>query len=63
MCGVYDPAGKVIGEIDVPERPTGIAFGGPDRRTLFVQTHRTLYAVRTRVAGEPRESQRGISNP
>jgi sugar lactone lactonase YvrE len=29
----------------VPERPVGLAFGGADRRTLFVLTRHTLYAV------------------
>jgi sugar lactone lactonase YvrE len=50
---VYDPAGEPIGRIDVPERPIDVLFGGPDRRTLFILTHRTLYAVKTRVAGVP----------
>ncbi len=50
---VYDATGKVIGEIDVPERPIDILFGGPDRRTLFVLTHHTLYGVKTRAPGEP----------
>jgi sugar lactone lactonase YvrE len=50
---VYDPAGKPIGQIDVPERPIDVLFGGPDLRTLFILTHRTLYAVKTRVAGAP----------
>jgi len=48
---VYDPSGKPIGRIDVPERPTNIVFGGSDRRTLFILTHRTLYAVRIHVPG------------
>ena len=39
-------------EIDVPERPIGLLFGGPDRRTLFILTHHTLYAVNTRNPGE-----------
>jgi hypothetical protein len=45
---VYDASGRSIGRIDVPERPTQILFGGADRRTLFVLTHHTLYAVKTR---------------
>jgi hypothetical protein len=49
---VYDPAGKMIAEIDVPERPTDLLFGGPDRGTLFILTHHTLYAVKTRAPGE-----------
>ncbi len=44
---VYDAAGKAIGRIDVPERPIQILFGGADRRTLFVLTHHTFYAVKT----------------
>jgi sugar lactone lactonase YvrE len=50
---VYDAAGQEIGRIDVPERPLGILFGGPDRRTLFILAHHTLYAVKMRVAGPP----------
>jgi hypothetical protein len=50
---VYDAAGKEVGRIDVPERPIDALFGGPDRRTLFILAHRSLYAVKTRVAGEP----------
>jgi sugar lactone lactonase YvrE len=48
---VYDGSGNAIGRIDVPERPIQILFGGADRHTLFVLTHHTLYAVKTRVAG------------
>jgi hypothetical protein len=50
---VYDPSGKVIGQIDVPERPIQLLFGGADRGTLFILGHHTLYAVATRVPGEP----------
>jgi sugar lactone lactonase YvrE len=48
---VYSPDGKLIGRIDVPERPIDLAFGGPDHRTLFILTHASLYAVRTKSAG------------
>lgn len=48
---VYSPAGKLIGRIDVPERPIGLVFGGPDHRTLFILTHASLYSVRTKSAG------------
>jgi sugar lactone lactonase YvrE len=50
---VYDPAGGMIGEIDGPERPIDILFGGPDRRTLFMLGHHMLYEVKTRAPGEP----------
>jgi sugar lactone lactonase YvrE len=51
---VYDRDGKPLGRIDVPDRPLQILFGGPDRRTLFILTHHTLYAARTAGSeGEP----------
>ena len=48
---VYDPQGKAIDTIDVPERPIHLAFGGRDRRTLFIAARTSLYAVRTKNAG------------
>ncbi|HYS46243.1 MAG TPA: SMP-30/gluconolactonase/LRE family protein, partial [Rhizomicrobium sp.] len=45
---VYAPDGKQIGQIEVPDRPLQILFGGNDRRTLFILTHHALYAVETR---------------
>ena len=48
---VYGPAGRPMGQIDVPERPVGLAFGGADRQTLFILTRHALYAVKTRVGG------------
>ncbi|HMC78339.1 MAG TPA: glycosyl hydrolase family 28-related protein [Vicinamibacterales bacterium] len=49
---VHDASGKLTGRIDVPERPVQLLFGGADRRTLFILTHRALYSVTTRVPGE-----------
>ena len=42
---VYNPAGKEIGRIDVPERPIDIVFGGPGNRTLFILAHHALFAA------------------
>ena len=42
---VYDRDGKQIGLIEVPERPSAIAFGGPDGRTLYIAGRTSLYAV------------------
>ena len=41
----YGPDGRELGVIEVPERPLQLLIGGGDRRTLFVLTHHTLYAV------------------
>jgi sugar lactone lactonase YvrE len=45
---VYKPGGELIGEIDVPERPIDLVFGGGDGRTLFILAHHALFSVRTR---------------
>jgi len=45
---VYNPAGRQIGRIDVPERPIDIVFGGAGGRTLFILAHHALFAVRVR---------------
>ena len=47
----YTPAGKPLGSIDVPERPHDILFGGKDRRTLYLLSDHSLYAVRMRHPG------------
>lgn len=43
---VFDPAGKPIDTIEVPQRPICLIFGGPDRRTLFVPARSALYSIR-----------------
>src|SRR4029077_2444276 len=44
---VYNPAGKLIGTIDVPERPSQLLFG-PDRKTLFIAARTSLYSIQLR---------------
>jgi sugar lactone lactonase YvrE len=48
---VFDPAAKLIGTIDVPERPSQLLFGDADRKTLFIAARSSLYAVQLRYAG------------
>jgi hypothetical protein len=45
---VYSPGGRQIAEIDVPERPQQLIFGGADRKTLFVLAHHALFGVRVK---------------
>jgi sugar lactone lactonase YvrE len=47
----YSPEGKLMGRIDIPERPIDLIFGGPDRRTLYIFTHASLYAIQTKTPG------------
>jgi len=46
---VYDPDGRLLGKIAVPELPANLHWGGPDWRTLFVAASTSVYAVETRV--------------
>jgi sugar lactone lactonase YvrE len=45
---VYDPEGRPLDTIEVPERPIQMAFGGADGGTLFIAARTSLYAVRIR---------------
>ena len=56
-AGVYmiSPAGKLLKFYPIPEDfITNNAFGGPDMKTLYVTAGKTLYKVRTDIAGLPR---------
>jgi len=56
-AGVYviSPAGKLLKFIPIPEDViTNNAFGGPDMKTLYVTAGRTVFKVRTEIAGLPR---------
>ena len=49
---VFDPAGRQIAHIAVPERWTAnVSFGGRDHRTLFITASEGLYAIRLRHRG------------
>jgi sugar lactone lactonase YvrE len=45
---VYADDGQQIAEIDVPERPLQLIFGGPGHRTLFILAHHALFAAQVR---------------
>jgi gluconolactonase len=52
--GVYviTPEGKLLGRIPIPEDViTNLAFGGPDRKTLYVTAGKTLYQMPVTVSG------------
>jgi gluconolactonase len=55
--GVYviSPAGTLLKFIPIPEDfITNNTFGGPDMKTLYITAGKTLYKVRTDIAGLPR---------
>ena len=45
---VYANDRQQIAEIDVPERPLQLIFGGPGHRTLFILAHHALFAAQVR---------------
>ena len=48
---VYDADGKLIEQIDVPEGPANVCFGGDDFRTLFITARTSLYSLQMKYAG------------
>jgi len=50
---VLDSAGAELTTIAVAQKPNNCAFGGSDRRTLYIAGRDTLYSVRLDVPGLP----------
>jgi gluconolactonase len=50
---VYAPDGQQLARIAVPKAPTNVAFGGPDRKTLYVTARPHVYRVSVNVPGQP----------
>jgi gluconolactonase len=48
---VFSPKGKFLGVIAFPEQPANVAFGGADRKTLYVTARTSLYTVRMEAKG------------
>lgn len=48
---VFDPAGKQLGIISIPEHPANVTFGGPGNHTLYVTARKSLYSVETKATG------------
>ena len=50
---VFEPDGRHLGVIVTPERPANLAWGDPDRCSLYITARTSLYRVRTTTAGCP----------
>jgi hypothetical protein len=48
---IYNASGREIGVVEIPERPGSLAFGGTDKKTLFIAARGSLYSLRTAAAG------------
>lgn len=48
---VYSPKGELIQEIEVPESPSNVCFGGKRKNTLFITARTSVYTLKMRVKG------------
>jgi gluconolactonase len=48
---IFNKNGEKTGEINLPESPSNVCFGGKDRQTLFITARTSVYTVRMKVAG------------
>ena len=48
---IYSPEGKLLETIRIPENPTNVAFGGPDRKTLYITAQTSVYSIAMKIPG------------
>ena len=48
---VYNLKGKLLGKIGVPEWPSNVTFGGPEKDTLFITARTSVYSIKTNTKG------------
>jgi gluconolactonase len=50
---ILSPEGKHLATLLIPERVANVAWGGPDRKTLYICASTSVYRVRLLIPGEP----------
>jgi len=50
---IYNPEGRLIGRIDLPERCANVCFGGLHRNRLFMAASTSIYALYVNTQGVP----------
>jgi len=50
---IFSPEGKPLATINMPERTGNLAFGGADRKTLYICASTSVYSVNLNIAGAP----------
>lgn len=48
---IYNADGNELEQIDLPEGPANVCFGGDDFKTLFITARTSLYSIRMKHAG------------
>jgi gluconolactonase len=49
----FEPDGRPLGKLRVPEITSNLTFGGPQRNMLFITASTSVYALRTKIRGAP----------
>ena len=50
---VYNPQGKAVAHIHLPERCANLCFGGTERNRLFMAASTSLYSLYVNTQGTP----------
>jgi len=50
---ILSPEGKHLATLLIPERVANVAWGGADRKTLYICASSSVYRVKLSIAGEP----------
>lgn len=50
---IFTPEGKPLGIILMPEKAANVAWGGGDRRTLYITASSSVYRMRLNIPGAP----------
>jgi len=48
---IYNSKGEKIGEIELPENPSNLCFGGKKRDVLFITARTSVYTIKMKVRG------------
>jgi len=51
FVSVFDNTGKKIAQIEVPEQPSNVCFGGKKRNILFITARTSVYTLKMKVKG------------
>jgi gluconolactonase len=50
---IFNPDGRLIGRIDLPERCANLCFGGTYRNRLFMASSTSVYSLYVNTQGAP----------
>lgn len=50
---IFTPEGKPLGIILIPEKAANVAWGGPDRKTLYITASSSIYRIHLNSPGAP----------